>query len=196
MIWSLALVLAAQSAAEELSGRQLRKLEKKADQAYEAGRADEALGHYREILDGTERGAAERQNALYALLMSHLTVDAEGRAAEEVHRLLSEIAEFFPNHPRKLELAAVKTWMQEDELARREAAKNAAELQELQAQFEETQEVAAGEAGEAKSCQEKLSSTARALRGVRSELAKKEEELEKKEEALQKLKDAIVGGGR
>jgi chromosome segregation ATPase len=182
----------------ELSRKQLERTGKKADKAYAAGRTDEALSLYREILEGSKTGDQSRQNALYGVVMSRLTGDASGRESEEVQRLLAEIEESFPGHPRKLELAVVSAWMAEVETTRLEAEKNASELEALRADFEESKEVITGAAGDqVKSCQEKLSSTQRSLRGARSELAKKNEELEKKEAALQKLKNAILGpGGR
>jgi len=197
VVCALALFLCAHSVLAELSTKQLRRVGKKADEAYAAGRTDEALRLYGEILESTESGDQGRQNALYGIVMSRLAGAAGGRDDdEEVQRLLAEIKGSFPGHPRKLELAVISAWMAEVEAFQAQAEKTAAELKAMQAEFEKTKEVIAGEAGDqVKSCEEKLSSTRRSLRGARSELAKRGEELEKKEEALQKLKNAIVGGG-
>ncbi len=174
--------------AEELSSRELKKLDKKAGKALEAGRTDEALELYRQILDGTSAGDEWRQDALWTVAMSQL---ASAPDDETGQRYLRELAEIFPRHPRQLEAAVIQASFARLEAASAEITSAQAAIEEQQKALEaerlemEQQEKIADENEEA--ADDRVRALEGQLRSVRAELAAAREELEKKEEALQRL---------
>jgi hypothetical protein len=178
---------------EELSGRELKKLQKQAGKAFDAGRIPQAVELYEQILAATAAGDSRRADALYAVAMAHLSPDPPPRAPEAARPYLDELAASFPRHPRRLEIAAARTLLDELQAARAEVQR-AAELAESRAESlaaleTERQEIA----GESEAAGGRVRSLEAQLRKAQGELAAVRAELEKKEEALQKLKSALVG---
>ena len=182
--------------AQELSARELKKIQKQADKAFAAGQVESAIELYEKILAATPAGDSRRGNALYGVAIAHLSTDGAQRDVGAAGQHLEELASF-PHHPRKLEIAATRALLSEIGAARLEIGRRDAEMAQKLAAFEaERQEIEAQQqemAGESEAAGGRVKSLQAQLRKVRAELSETRSELEKKEEALQKLKDALVG---
>lgn len=185
---------------EELSGRELKKLQKQADKAFDAGQIPQAVELYEQILAATSPGDGRRADALYAVAMAHLSPDPSFRDPEAARPPLDELASSFPRHPRRLEIAAARTLLDELQAAKAEVERTA-ELAESRAESlaaleAERQRIATEHqeiVGESEAAGGRVRSLEAQLRKAQGELAEVRAELEKKEEALQKLKSALVG---
>ncbi len=112
--------------AQELSARELKKIEKQAGKAFAAGDLESAAELYREILGATSAGDSRRGDALYALAITHLSPGA-GRDVGAAGEHLEELASM-PRHPRQLEAAAIRALFSEIDAARGEARRHEAEM--------------------------------------------------------------------
>lgn len=180
--------------AQELSDRQLNKLERQAGKALEDGEAAVARQLYERLLTATEPADPRRAEALRAVLM--LEVASAGKLTPEAEALLDELLLSFPLHPRRWQIMALDHWRRQ----RRDFEAQAAALQTSLAEQVQACEAMTGElAGAAGEKQGQLQGENQRLRreltALRHQLETTQGELEKKEEALEKLKDALVGGG-
>ena len=195
------LLLAPQLAdAQALTSKELKKKNRQAGKAYEAGQSDRAVELYGEILAATEPGDSQRGDALYVVAMARLAPEGPGRDAARRH--LDELTASFPRHPRRLEISAVRQLLGDLASARIEVTRRTFELEERLAELEaERRQVEAQRQeieGETEAVGGEVKSLRAQLRRTRAELTETRGELDKKEEALQKLKDALVsraGGG-
>jgi hypothetical protein len=177
----------AAAGAENLTPRELKKLDKQAAKELKAGRADQAAELYRQLLDATEAGDALRQDALWTVAVSRLAAEPGDEAARHY---LGELAESFPRHPHQPELAAMTAVLAAVDGARAEAAAAQAKLDAQQAAAEEARlqlEEMQKEIGENEATGDRVKNLEGQLRRVRAELAATKEERDKKEEALQRL---------
>ena len=201
---SLLLCLGGTGAAggQELSAKELKKLQKQADKALDAGRIPQAVELYEQILAATSPGDSRRADALYTVAMAHLSPDPAPRDPAAARPHLAELAASFPRHPRRLEIAAARAWFDEREAAQAEIERAAAAAVEaaraetqaaLEAERERIERERQEIAGESEAAGNRVRSLETELRQARNELAEVRAELAKKEEALQKLKNALVG---
>lgn len=194
-----AALLAPVALGEELSARELKKLNKQAGKAFASGQVEKAVEAYRQILAGPGPGDSRRADAFYTVTMCYLS--PSHRDEQRARSLMAELAESFPRHRRGLGLSAAWSWLLEIEEVRaairvaaaRLAAQEAALAQERQERWQaaeveqqEQEEQSAATGGKVRSLEAEL-------RQARSELSETRAELARKEEALEKLKDALVG---
>lgn len=184
------------AAAQELSGKEVKKVLRQADKAYAAGEGVRAADLYGQVLASTPAGDSRRGDALYAVAMALLSPDGPARDVEKAKGYLAELASSFPRHPRRLELSAVRALFAELGAARVAVSRRDAEVEEKLAALEaERQAITAKReelAGESEAAGGRVKSLQAQLRKMRAELAETQSELEKKEESLQKLRDALV----
>jgi hypothetical protein len=186
------------ASAQELSGRELKKAVKQAGKAYEAGRWDEAIGLYDQILASTSGTGEARGEALYASAMIRLSPTAGHQDVDRAGEHLGELAAF-PHPPHGLEIAAARALLARVGSARAEAEREVAELEArlagLEAEHQQAeaqrQEAAAGESAET---DDRVRSLESRLRKAKAETSECRTDLAQKEQALQKLRDALVGG--
>ncbi len=181
-------------AAEELSDRQLNKLERQAGKALEGGEEAEARQLYESLLSATQPADQRRAEALHAVLM--LEVAAAGELTPVAEALLDELLVSFPRHPQRRQITMLDHWRRQ----RRGFEAQVTELQSSLAEQVEACEAMTGElAGAAGEKEGQLRSENQRLRrevtSLKRQLETTESELVKKEQALEKLKDALVGGG-
>lgn len=183
--------------AQGLSDREIKKIERQAGKAEEAGRGAEVRELYERLLKGTDPGDARRANALFLILSQELMATDEMTSQSE--GVLDELLAKFPRHRHRSQIEFVDRWRRQQSQLKEQAAQMAdlsQTLLEQQAACEAMKGELSGAAGEK---EEQLSRDARRLRrqlaAAREELSKTKAELEKKEEALEKLKDALVSGG-
>ena len=183
--------------AEELNARELKKLVRQAEKAWDAGQTAQAVDSYEQVLGAVPQGDSRRGDALYVVAMSYLSPAGRSRDVEKARSLLQELVTDFPQHARGMEVAAAHTLLSELDAARTEIDRRAAELEEARAAFDAERQKAEAErqvaAGESEAAGGKVKALQAQLRRVRAQLAETQTELEKKDEALQKLKDAMVG---
>lgn len=192
---SMALVGGSTAAAEDLTDREFKKLDRQATKAEDAGRLDDVRSIYDQILAGTPTGDTRRAKALFFVLSQELgaSPDALSPAARSA---LDELLKEFPGHLRRRQIEMFDRW-------RQQRAAHAAQLAELQdalaeqrAECEAMHGELSGAAGEKEAS---LNRQVQRLKGqlgtAQQELETTRAELQKKEEALEKLKDALVGGG-
>ena len=188
------------TSAEELTARELKKLQKQAQKAYEGGQTAQATEIYERILDSMSADDSRRGDALYAIAFAYLSPLGPDRDVAKARGLLEQLDEF-PRHPRNLEISAARTLLAELDAGRAELERRDAELKEQAAAFEAAREQAQEQAqaqreeaaGESEAAGGRVKSLQAQLRKMRAELAETRTELEKKEDALRKLKDALVG---
>ncbi len=184
--------------AQELSGRALKKAAKEAGKAFDAGRYDQALELYEQVLASTSGTDEQRGDALYGSAMIRLSPSAGHHDVDRAAEHLEELAAF-PRHSRALEIAAARALLAQVGSARAEVEREQAELQAKMLAIEaerkqaeaELEEAAADQSAEADDRVKALESR---LRKARAETTECRADLEQKEEALQKLRDALVGG--
>lgn len=186
---------ASTSRAEELSARDLRKLEKQAAKADAAGQHDAAKELYESILDGTEPGDSRRADGLFFVVVKELANGDGLSSGGRAH--LDELLSSFPHHARRDQIELFDDWLRRDVAQREEIARLEQSLAEQAAACEAMKGELSGAAGEQQEeMAGKIRRLERQLATVRQDLAATQAELETKEEALEKLKNALVGGGR
>ncbi len=182
--------------AQELSAKELKRVVKQAGKAFDAGRYDEAVDLYGQILASTSGTDPRRGDALYASAMIRLSA-GDHQDVAGARRHLEELAAFSPA-PSRLVVPVLQQLFAEFDSARAEVERRAVELEEKTAAYEAEREQVAAEreeaAGESEAAGDRVRSLESRLRKARSELSECQEELETKEDALQKLRDALVGG--
>jgi tetratricopeptide (TPR) repeat protein len=184
----------ASTSAQELSGRQLKKVAKQAEKAFDAGGYDQAIELYDQVLASTSGTDAARADALYGSAMIRLLPDAGHQDVERARQLLDELAAF-PRHPRHVEIAAARALLDRLGSARADVEHSIAELETKIAAFEaERVQAQAEEASGQDAADDRVRSLESRLRKARGEVSECQADLEKKEQALQKLRDALVGG--
>ncbi|MEE8524663.1 MAG: hypothetical protein V3T72_12085 [Thermoanaerobaculia bacterium] len=178
----------AAAGAEELSPKELRKLDKQAERALKADQDDQAATLYQQLLDATSAGDDRRRDALWVVALSRLTAEPGDEVGRE-H--LQELTDSFPRHPRQRELAVLRAVLARLDGARVEIdgvqAKLEAQLEASEAERQKIEQEQEKIAGESEEADDRIRSLENQLRRVRAELAATEEELDKKEEALQRL---------
>ncbi len=179
-------------AAQELSAKELKKAVRSADKAFDAGRYDQAIGLFDQILASTSGTDPRRGDALYAAGMIRLSA-AGHQDAEAARRHLDEL-EAFSRHPRRLEIAALRDLFSGLDSARAEVERLEEKAAAIQAEREQAEAEAEEAAGESEAAGGRVRSLESQLRKRRAELSECQAELEKKEQAVQKLRDALVGG--
>ncbi len=180
------------AAAQELSAKELKKAVRSADKAFDAGRYDQAIGLFDQILASTSGTDPRRGDALYAAGMIRLSA-AGHQDAEAARRHLDEL-EAFPRHPRRLEIATLRDLFSGLDSARAEVERLEEKAAAIQAEREQAEAEAEEAAGESEAAGGRVRSLESQLRKRRAELSECQAELEKKEQAVQKLRDALVGG--
>lgn len=181
--------------AEDLTDREIKKLDRQAKKAEDAGQLDDVRSVYDQILAGTSEGDARRGKALFFVLSQELAASKDAltpTASAALDELLSE----FPSHVRRRQIEMFDRWRQQ----RAAHAAQLSEMQEALAQQQQDCEAMKGElSGAAGEKEESLNRQVQRLRSqlntAQQELESTRAELQKKEEALEKLKDALVGGG-
>ncbi len=183
--------------AQELNAKELKKAVKEAPKAVSAGRYDEAIALYDQILASTSGTDPRRGEALYASVLIRLADGTGHRDLAGARSHLDELNAFAPG-PGRLEVPVLRQLFGELDSARAEVERGAAELEARIAAYQAEREAVEAEAeeavGESEAAGDRVRSLESQLRKVRAELAECQEELETKEEALQKLRDALVGG--
>ncbi len=183
--------------AQQLSPKELKKIERQASKAVAAGQIDQAHELYQQILDGLPAGDARRGDALYAIGLRKLAPASPHHNVNHGFQHLEELAASNPNHARRAELAVIRALVNQARTAESQLLSCSTELDqeraELATQLQEAEASKADIADETKAADGRVKSLEAQLRKARSELAETKSELEKKEEALQKLKDALVG---
>ena len=184
----LVLVTGVAAAAEELSEREIKKLDKQAGKALERAQGGQAIELYEQILEATSAGHERRRDALWVVAVSRLSSDPGDATARQY---LAELDGEFPRHPHQLEAAALGMALASLDETREGAAEVQAQLEAQQAaleaerrKIEEARQKIAGQNEEAGDRAQQLEGQ---LRRVRAELTATKEELAKKEEALQRL---------
>ncbi len=184
------------ASAQELSARELKKVVKQAEKSFGAGRFDEAIKLYDQILASTSGTDAGRGDALYASAVIRLSDDGH-QDVEAARRQLDEL-QAFPRHPRRLEIAALRHLFSGLDSAQADVERRTVELAAKSASYQAEREQAAAAreeaAGESEAAGGRVRSLEAQLRKVRAELSECQAELEKNEQAVQKLRDALVGG--
>lgn len=174
--------------AEELSPREIKKLDKQAGKALDRGQGGQAIELYEQLLEATSAGQESRQDALWVIAVSRLSSDPADAAARQY---LAELDEEFPRHPHQLEAAALGAVLASLDETRTESAGVQAQLEAQQAALEaerrKIEEAKQKIAGQSEAAGDKVQNLEGQLRRVRAELATTKEELAKKEEALQRL---------
>ena len=165
--------------AQELSPRELKKIEKQAGKAFAAGDVESAAELYQTILAATSAGDSRRGAALYALAIAHLSPGAGrdvGTAAEHLEELAS-----MPRHPRQLEAAAIRALFSEIDAARGEAGRHDAEVAEkvaaLEVEREKLEAKRQAMAGQSQAAGGRVKSLEAQLRKLRAELSETQSEL-------------------
>ncbi len=186
--------------AQELSAKEIKKIQKQADKAFGGGQHAAALELYEQLLAATPPGDSRRAEALYAVAMARISPASPPRDVDGARPYLEELATSFPRHPRRLEVAALRAGLEELDAARGGLEAAAAKMAEKEAAFaaeqaerERIEAERAEIADESEAADGRVKSLAAQLRKVKAELAETRLELETKEEALQKLKEALVG---
>jgi len=177
-------LVAAATAAEELSPRELRKLDKEAGKALQAGRDDQAATLYQQLLDATAAGDDRRRDALWVVAMSRLAAEP---GDDPARRHLQELADSFPRLAKGPELAAMRAVLAALDDAGAEIAGVRAELEERSEAFEAERRRIEEAQKQSDETDDRVRSLEGQLRRVRADLAATKEELDKKEEALQRL---------
>lgn len=183
-----------------LSGRwEIRRALRDADDALGSGRFDQAAGLYEQVVASTEQDDSQWADALYGLALAQFLLPWEQRDGARAAAALRELADSFPDHDRRLEVAAVLGCF--DEAVRRSAeAEGLTErVAELEAAIAEQSARLAEQDATAEGRAESFEAEAAELREevarLRGRLATTEAELKKKQEALEKVKATLVGGG-
>ena len=199
LIWFFGVVAPATSVAQGLSNRELNRAVRKADQAYEAGLIDEARQLYGRIIESAPQSDPRRGDALYGVAMIQLSPASGQRDVEAAKRLLDRLATAYPNHPRRLEIAAARSLLGGLEVVRVELERSKtafeARIAELEAERrceEIAPQVVVVESGDV---DERLRALDERLTQARADHEACEAELDKKEQALQQLQETLVGGG-
>ena len=185
--------------AQGLSNRELKKAVRQADQAYEAGRIAEARELYSRIIESTPQGDPRRGDALYGVAMIQLSPASGQRNVEAAQRLFDQLATAYPNHPRRLEIAAARSLLGGLEVVRVELGRSTtafeAQIAELEAE-RRCEEIAPQEVVvERGDVDERLRALDERLTQARADHEACQAELDRKEQALQQLQETLVGGG-
>lgn len=180
--------------AEELSSRQLNKLDRQAGKALDEGRWEEARQLFEQVLTATEPADARRAEALFGML--RLEIWESGEVTPVAEGLLDELLSSFPDHPQRRQIELFDRWRhQTNALKLQLAASQQALAEQVEACEAMTGELT-GAAGEKEGQMQRDNQRLRRdLSALRQQLEATQTELGKKEEALEKLKDALVGGG-
>lgn len=196
LVLSMTLMGGLAATAEDLTDREVKKLDRQATKAEDTGRLDDVRSIYDQILAGTPAGDARRARALFFVLTQELAASPDA-LSPSARSALDELLKEFPGHLRRRQIEMFDRW-------RQQRAAHAAELTEMQTALAKQQqecEAAQGElSGAAGEKEASLNRQVQRLKGqlstAQQELEATRAELQKKEEALEKLKDALVGGGR
>lgn len=185
------------AAAQELTARNIRKIERQAAKETSAGRGAKAIELYEQLLEGTEAGNPSRATALYEVLSAEMA--QYERMTPKGEDLLEELLTTFPEHPRKMEIQFFRRW-RDQRLQLVDQTSQLGDLRQRLIDQEASCEAMKGElSGAAGEKEEELSRDVQRLRRqlttAKEELAATRAELQVKEEALEKLKNALVGGG-
>ena len=184
--------------AQELNNRELKRAVRQAEQAYEAGQIDEARQLYGQIIESTPQGDPRRGDALYGVAMIQLSPASGQRDVEAARRLFDQLATAYPNHPRRLEIAAARSLLGGLEVVRVELERSTtafeAQIAELEAE-RKCEEIAPQEVVvESADVDERLRALDERLTQARADHEACQAELDKKEQALQQLQETLVGG--
>lgn len=183
-----------------LSGRrEVRKALRDADDAMASGNYGQAAELYDQVVASTGEDDEQRGEALYGFALAEALRPAADRDGTRGADALRELADSFPGHERRHEIAAGLACIEQASRAGAEAARLEARVAELEAataaQKARLAEQDAASDGRVAELEAEAGELRAEVARLRSRLATVEADLKNKEEALEKVKNSLVSGG-